>query len=77
MRKQKFRVGDVLVDGRGWKRKIVGIIENHRGNKGQFGCYYVGEILDKESGEYVLGTDHPIGLASQDHLIRIGFKICE
>lgn len=55
MPKQRFFVGEIVVQGVGWSRLIQRVIKNYLGRRGRFGYFYQ--------------DDFGYGMCSQEHLL--------
>lgn len=71
MKTPKFKAGDILVDGRGWKRKIMQVVTNYLGEKGRFGYYYA---TDNRTADVFDEQDWMFHLASQEHILARGYR---
>lgn len=60
--KSKFEVGEIITNKRGWRRKIVSVIENYL-NDGRIGYQYLSENYPELEFVYP-------GMCSQEHLIN-------
>ena len=62
-KKAKFKVGDIVENKDGWKRKIAIVKEDYLYQKGRFGYFYYAEAYP--SLEFIF-----TGMCSEEHLLR-------
>lgn len=75
-RAPKFKVGDVLVDGRGWRRQIVRVITDFTRTSRPIQYHYNTEDLEaqRKYGDGRWNNDWFFNVCSEEHLIRKGYK---
>lgn len=71
----KFEVGNILCDGRGWRRMIREVKENYLGVAGRYGYSYYNEEIDEHYKTTGAFDRFSLGLCSEAHMLQWMKKI--